>query len=130
MNKRFRGYWVLSWVGIFSNLFALPFIAFIVSSGPPLHVANKILAISLAWPAGIVGIVACAGLLAERKWGVILSIVSLSMVIAGSLPYGVVRLIQQDDFWGISGFSLLITLLNVLALIYWTLPIHRKNIRL
>ena len=130
MNKRFRGYWILSWVGLFSNLFALPVIAFVVSSGPPMNVANITLAISLAWPAGIVGIVASAGLLEERKWGVILSIVSLSMVTTGALPYGIVRLMQQDDFIGLSGICLLIALLNVLGLIYWTLPVHRKNIRL
>ena len=115
MNKRFRGYWILSWVGLFSNLFALPVIAFVVSAGPPMNVANITLAISLAWPAGIVGIVASAGLLAERKWGVILSIVSLSMVCTGALPYGIVRLIQQDDLIGLSGICLLIAFLNVLT---------------
>ena len=130
MSKRFKAYWILAWLGLFSNLLALPFIAFVVSSGPPLHTANMILAISLAWPAGIVGIVASAGLLAERKWGVILSIVSLSMVISGSLPYGILRLILHDDFFGLSGISLLIAFFNIVALIYWTLPIHRKNSRL
>ena len=127
MLNRFPAYWMLSWIGLLSNIFAIPFIAYVVKAGAPLHVANITLAISLAWPASIVGIVASAGLLAERKWGVILSMVSLSMVISGSLPYGIIRLIYHGDL--LSFLSLFIALLNLLALIYWTLPIHRRNIR-
>ena len=33
MNKRFRGYWILAWVGLFSNLFGLPVIAFVARLG-------------------------------------------------------------------------------------------------
>ncbi len=130
MRNRFRGYWLLSWIGLFANIIALPLIAKVVTSGPPLHVANLSIAISLAWPSAIVGIVASAGLLAERKWGVIMSIISLSMVIAGALPYGIIRLILVDDLFGLSGLSLLIVIINICALIYWTLPSHRRNIRL
>ena len=120
---------MLSWIGLFANIFALPFIAYVVGSGPPMHIANISIAISLAWPAAIVGIVASSGLLAERKWGVILSIVSLSMVIAGALPYGILRLLLQNDLLGLSGLSLLIAVLNLFGLIYWALPVHRRNIR-
>ncbi len=130
MRKGFRGYWILSWIGLFANIIALPFIAYVVSSGPPLRIANISLAISLAWPAAIVGIVASAGLLAERKWGVIMSIVALSMVLAGALPYGIIRLLLEDDLIGLSGISLIIAVLNLFALIYWVLPVHRRNIRL
>ena len=121
---------MLSWLGLFANIFALPFIAYVVGSGPPLHIANISIAISLAWPAAIVGIVASAGLLAERKWGVIMSIVATSMVISASLPYGIVRLLLEDDLFGLSGISLLLAILNIIVLIYWVLPVHRKNTRL
>ena len=120
---------MLSWTGLFSNLVALPLIAYVVSSGPPLRIANITIAISLAWPAAIIGIVASAGLLAERKWGVIMSIIALSMVVAGALPYGIIRLIIENDLIGLGGICLLIVVLNISALIYWTLPIHRRNIR-
>ncbi|AAQ00177.1 MULTISPECIES: membrane protein [Prochlorococcus] len=130
MRKGLSGYWILSWTGLLANVMALPFIAYVVSSGPPLHIANLTIAISLAWPSAIVGIVASAGLLAERKWGVIMSIISISMVISASLPYGIVRLLLEDDLRGLSGISLLIALLNLFALIYWCMPIHRKNRRL
>ena len=82
MRERVLGYWALSWVGLIGNIIALPIIALIISYGPPLKVANITLAISLGWPAAIVGIVSSAALLAERKWGVTLTLVSLSMVIS------------------------------------------------
>jgi len=130
MRDRLRGYWVLSWVGLICNIVALPIIALIISFGPPLKVANITLAISLGWPAAIVGIVSSAALLAERKWGVTLTLVSLSMVIAGMGPYSVVRLITLKDLFGIGGFVLFTTLLSTLALIYWCNPKHKRSIRL
>ena len=51
MRERILGYWALSWVGLISNIIALPIIALIISFGPPLKVANITLAISLGWPA-------------------------------------------------------------------------------
>ena len=130
MSKQLRGYWSLSWIGLFSNVIALPLIAYVVSSGDPLRIANISIAISLAWPSAIVGIVASAGLLAERKWGVIMSIVATSMVISAALPYGIVRLLLEDDLFGLSGISLLLAILNIIGLVYWVLPIHRRNLRL
>ena len=122
------GYWSLAWIGLIGNIVALPIIALVISYGPPLKVANITLAISLGWPAAIVGIVSSAALLAERKWGVTLTLVSLSMVISGMAPYSIVRLITLQDW--ISGFTLLTTVLSTLALLYWCNPKHRRNIRL
>ena len=109
-----------------SNILAIPFIALVIGSGPPLQTANITLAISLAWPAAVTGIVASAGLFARRGWGVILSIVALSMTLSGTLPYGIIRLIKVNDIFGISGLTLLISLLNLLALIYWCRRGHRR----
>ena len=130
MRERLLGYWSLSWVGLISNIIALPIIALIISFGPPLKVANITLAISLGWPAAIVGIVSSAALLAERKWGVTLTLVSLSMVISGMAPYSIVRLITLQDILGIGGITLLTTFLSMLALLYWCNPKHRRTIRL
>ena len=130
MRERLLGYWSLAWIGLISNIVALPVIALVISFGPPLKVANITLAISLGWPAAIVGIVSSAALLAERQWGVTLTLVSLSMVISGMGPYSVVRLITLQDILGIGGFTLLTTILNSFALIYWCNPKHRKSIRL
>ena len=130
MSTGFRGYWSLSWLGLLSNVIALPSIAYVLSSDASLQIANLSIAISLAWPSAIVGIVASAGLLAERRWGIIMSIVSTSMVIAAALPYGIIRLLLEGDLFGLSGICLIIAILNLLGLIYWVLPVHRRNIRL
>ena len=126
MSSGLRGYWTLTWLGLISNTLAIPFIAFVVGSGPPLQTANITLAISLAWPAAVTGIVATAGLFAQRGWGVILSIIALSMTLSGTLPYGIIRLIRLKDIFGISGLTLLIALLNLLALLYWCRRGHRR----
>ena len=129
MRNSLGGYWIFAWLGLLANIAAIPFIAFVVSSGPPLQWANFWVAIFLAWPAAVVGIVAASGLFAERRWGVIMSIIALSMAVSGTLPYGIFRLIDEGDLIGLSGLSLLIALLNLVALVYWCRPGHR-NIRL
>ena len=130
MRERVLGYWTLVWVGLISNIIALPVIALIISYGPQLKVANISLAISLGWPSAIVGIVSSSGLLAEKKWGITLTLVSLSMIISGMAPYSIFRLVTLKDIFGIGGFTLLSSLLSVMALIYWCNPKHRRNIRL
>ena len=130
MKERVVGYWLLSWIGLICNIIALPIIAIIISFGPPLKVANITLAISLGWPAAVVGIVSSAALLAERKWGVTLTLVSLSMVITGMGPYSVIRLITLKDIFGIGGFTLMTSILSTFALLYWCNPKHRRSIRL
>ena len=130
MTNSARGYWTLTWIGLIANVAALPLIAFVAFAGPPMQIANLSVAISLAWPASIVGIVSCAGLMAERRWGVVLAIIALSMALAFSLPYGIVRLILVRDFQSISTFSLFFAALNLLGLIYWSRPIHRRIRRL
>ena len=126
MRNQLNKYWIFAWLGLLANISAIPFIAFVVSSGAPLKWANFWVAIFLAWPAAIVGIVAAAGLFAERKWGITMSIIALSMAISGTLPYGIFRLIDEGDLFGLSGLSLLIAILNLIALIYWCKPGHRK----
>ena len=130
MRERVLGYWTLAWLGLISNIIALPIIALIISYGPSLRVANLTLAISLGWPSAIVGIVASSALLKEKKWGVTLTLVSLSMIISGTAPYSIFRLVTIKDIFGIGGITLLSALFCILALIYWCDPKHRRNIRL
>jgi len=125
-----RGYWLMAWLGLLANVAALPIIGWVAFTDQALQTANISLAFSLAWPAAIVGIVASAGLLAERRWGVIVAIVALSMALAGSLPYGIVRLVLVKDPQALGGFSLVMFVLNLLALLYWCRPVHRQGGRL
>jgi len=130
MRERVLGYWTLTWISLISNIIALPIIAFIVSYGSALKMANITLAISLGWPAAIVGIVSSSALLSEKKWGITLTLVSLSMIISGTAPYSIFWLVALKDIFGIGGFTLLSALLSILALIYWCNPKHRRSIRL
>ena len=130
MRERVFGYWTLAWLGMIGNILALPIIALIIIYGPTLKVANITLAISLGWPSAIVGIVSSSALLAGKKWGITLTLVSLSMVISGTAPYAIVRLINLKDFLGIGGLTLLSAVFSVFALIYWCNPKHRRTIRL
>ena len=130
MRKIVPGYWILTWIGLLANVAVLPFIGLVAFNNPDLPLVNFVLAISVAWPAAIVGIVASAGLLAERKWGVVLAIVALSMALSGTLPYGIVRIVREGDIFGLSGLSFIMATLNLLALIYWCQPSHRKGVRL
>ena len=128
MRERIIGYWTLSWVGLLANIVALPVITLVTIYKPLLKVADMTLAISLGWPAAIIGIVSSSALLAERKWGVILALISSSMVISGLLPYSIVRLVNFKDYIGIG--CLITAIFNVLALIYWCLPNHRKEYKI
>ena len=131
MRERLKGYWTMAWLGLISNIIAIPISTLIIIFVPPLKVANYTLAISLGWPAAIIGIVSSSALLAEKKWGVTLTLVSLSMVIAGTGPYSIVRLATlKEGIYGIGSFTLLTTLASVLALLYWCDPKHRRTIRL
>ena len=131
MRDRVTGYWTLAWLGLISNIVALPLITLITFFMPPYRAANITLASSLGWPAAIVGIISSSALLAEKKWGVTLSLVSLSMVIAGTTPYSIVRLIRlKEGMFGIGSFTFLIALLSLVALFYWCNPKHRRSIRL
>ncbi len=130
MSNGVRGYWTMTWLGLFANVIAMPIIGLIAFAGPPLQTANISLAFSIAWPAAIVGIVACSGLLAERKWGVILSIIALSMALSASLPYGIVRLVLVKENHTITSLSLILAIFNLLSLLYWCRPIHRRTRRL
>ena len=130
MGSKSVDYWVMTWLGLVGNVIALPIIGQVAFTNPDLRVVNISMAFGIAWPAAVVGIVAAAGLLAQRQWAVILAIVALSMSLASALPYAIVRLLMVGDFVQISGLSILLAVINLLALIYWCRPVHRWDNRL
>ncbi|WP_115019885.1 hypothetical protein [Synechococcus sp. UW140] len=129
MNSSVRGYWLMTWLGLVGNVIALPLIGWIAFQAPSLRVTHISLAFGLAWPAAVVGIVACGGLLAERRWGGIVAIVALSMALAASLPYGIVRfaLLPLDQSLNLGLVSMSLALVNLLALLYWCRPALRRG---
>ena len=129
MGSRSVDYWVMTWLGLVGNVIALPIIGLVAFANPEIRVVNISMAFGIAWPAAVVGIVAASGLLAQRQWAVILAIVALSMSLASAFPYAIVRLWLVRDF-GFSGLSMLLAVVNLLALLYWCRPEHRWGGRL
>jgi len=130
MNSSVRGYWLMTWLGLVGNVAALPLIAWFAFLTPSFQVPNMVVAFSLAWPAAVVGIVASAGLLAERRWGGIVAIVALSMALATSLPYAIVRFALHGigvDAVPMGWLSMVTALFNLLALLYWCRPEIRRG---
>ena len=131
MNTSLKGYWLLTWLGLFSNVGAILFFAFVVSFyNPSFRAGNISFSAAIHWPSAVVGIVACAGLLAERRWGVVLAIIALSMTIIGSSSYAIFLLQSEKYFSNLSLIAFLITFLNSMALIYWCRPGHRRTKRI
>ena len=65
-----------------------------------------------------------------KRQGVILAIVALSMSLAGTLPYGITRLALGLEPQTMGLWPVLLGVINVLALIYWCRPAHRRGVRL
>ncbi|KGG12225.1 MULTISPECIES: hypothetical protein [Prochlorococcus] len=131
MRASLRGYWFLTWLGLFSNIGAIIFFAFVVSFyNPSFRVGNISFSAGIHWPSAVVGIVACSGLLAERRWGVILAIVALSMTIIGCTSHAIFLIQSEKYFSDLSIIASLISALNLMALIYWCRPAHRKTKRI
>ena len=120
MRDSLKGYWLLTWLGLLSNVAAILFFAFVVTFyNPSFRAGNISFSAAIHWPSAVVGIVACSGLLAERRWGVVLAIIALSMTIIGSLSYALFLLQSEQYLSNLGIISFIITITNSLALIYW-----------
>lgn len=122
-----RGYLTLSWLGLVANALAIPLGVLAILREPTWRAANIAVGAGAVLPTAVVGIVACAGLLGWRAWGQIVAIVALSMSLAVSLPYGIVRLVLVSEGRAIT--ALLAALLwsaNVAVLVYWCRPAIRR----
>lgn len=124
-----RGYTLLAWLGLAVNVLVFPAMALGLARDAHLHVLNLVMACSVVWPDAVVGLVACAALLARRRWGVILAIVALSLSLASILPYAIVRLVLVHEWrvpLAVVGSGTWMA--NLLALIYWCRPLHRRTL--
>jgi hypothetical protein len=122
-----RGYRTLSWLGLVSNVLTIPLMMAAILMEPGWRSAHIAVGAGAVLPAAVVGIVACVALLRWRPWGQIVAIVALSMSLAVSLPYGIVRLVLVSDGRGLT--ALLAGVLwaaTVAALVYWCRPAIRR----
>ena len=122
-----RGYLSLSWLGLVANALAIPLGVLAILREPTWQAANIAVGAGAVLPTAVVGIVACAGLLGWRAWGQIVAIVALSMSLALSLPYGIVRIALVSEGRGLTALAAsLLWVANMAALLFWCQPQIRR----
>jgi hypothetical protein len=115
-----RGYLTLSWLGLVANVLAIPLGVVAILMESTWRAANIAVGAGAVLPTAAVGIVACVALLRWRAWGQIVAIVGLSMSLAVSLPYGIVRLALVNEGRGVTAvLAGLLWAANVAALVFW-----------
>ncbi|MFM7360271.1 MAG: Hepatitis C virus core protein [Cyanobium sp.] len=125
-----RGYRPLAWFGLFVNLLTIPLVLTAIFADPTWRVTNIVVGASAVLPAVCVGLVATIALLRWRHWGQILAIVALSLSLAISLPYGIVRLVLVDEGrLQLAVLAPLLWIVNAVVLVYWCRPVIRQYLR-
>jgi hypothetical protein len=124
------GYRRLAWLGLLLNVLAVPMAMLLIRADPTWRTTNIVVGAAAVLPTAVVGVVASAALLRWRLWGQVLAIVALSLSLAVSLPYGIVRLVLVEQ--GRLQLALLCPLLwaaNAAVLVYWCRPAIRQYLR-
>ncbi|MEB3307391.1 MAG: Hepatitis C virus core protein [Cyanobacteriota bacterium] len=118
-----RGYRTLSWLGLGANILAIPVGVALILIEPHWRTANLAVGVGALLPTAVVGIVASTALLRWRAWGQIVAIVALSMSLALSLPYGIVRMALVSEGRGLTALlATVIWVANLAALVFWCQP--------
>jgi hypothetical protein len=122
-----RGYLTLAWLGLLSNVLVLPFTLAVILVQPTWRTVHIALGSAAVLPAAAVGIVASVALLKWRAWGQILAIVALSMSLALTLPYGIVRLALLSEGRALTAvISALLSMAITATLVFWCRPCIRR----
>ena len=122
-----RGYLTLSWLGLAANVLAIPLGLIAILVEPSWRTAHIAVGAGAVLPTAVVGIVACAALVRWRPWGQIVAIVALSMSLAVSLPYGIVRLALVSEGRPLTAvLAGLLWAANVAVLVFWCRPAIRR----
>ena len=113
----------LAWLGLLVNVAALPWLLQLLLSGGSMAAANWAVGLSAILPALVLGLVATAALLKRRRWGRVVAIVALGLLLAVTLSYGVVwlALVPLGRAWVAVVLGSL-SVAELLLLIYWCLP--------
>ncbi len=113
----------LAWLGLLVNVAALPWLLQLLLSGGSMAAANWAVGLSAILPALVLGLVATAALLKRRRWGRVVAIVALGLLLAVTVSYGVVwlALVPLGRAWVAVALGSL-SVAELLLLIYWCLP--------
>ncbi len=125
-----RGYRTLAWLGLVANGLTIPLALALILASPTWRITHIALGAGAVLPCAAVGIVASVALLQWRHWGQVVAIVALSISLAISLPYGIVRLVLiPADRPLVAMLSALLWISNVAILVYWCRPAVRRYLR-
>ena len=72
----------LAWAGLLANGAALAGLPLALTLPGPLATARLVVGLAAVLPALVVGVVACGGLLAQRRWGRTVALVALGLGLA------------------------------------------------
>lgn len=125
-----RGYRPLAWLGLLSNILAIPFGVAVIVADPAWRTAHIAVGAGAVLPCAAVGIVASVALLQWRHWGQVLAIVALSLSLAITLPYGIVRLVlEPGQRLPLALMGPLLWIANTAVLVFWCRPAVRRYLR-
>lgn len=125
-----RGYRPLAWLGLAVNILVIPLALVVILADPTWRAAHIAVGAGAVLPCAVAGIVACVALLQWRHWGQVLAIVALSMSLAISLPYGIVRLVLLSDQRLLLGIlTPVLWAANTAILVFWCRPSVRRYLR-
>jgi hypothetical protein len=125
-----RGYRPLAWLGLTVNVLVLPVVLLFILQDPHWRAVHIAVGAGGVLPTSVVGIVACVALLRWRLWGQVVAIVALSMSLALSLPYGIVRLVLVASGRPLMAVvAPLLWLINIAILVFWCQPAIRRYLR-
>ena len=125
-----HGYRPLAWLGLVVNALAIPLGLAVILWDPSWRTAHIAVGAGGVLPCAVLGIVASTALLRWRHWGQVLAIIALSLSLAITLPYGIVRLVLvADQRLATALLASLLWLANVATLLFWCQPAVRRYLR-
>jgi uncharacterized membrane protein len=125
-----RGYRPMAWLGLVANLLLFPLTLQLILTDPIWRTANISVGAGGVLPTAVLGIIASIALLRWQNWGLVLAIVALSLSLAVSLPYVIVRLVMVEPGRAILAFGApMLWAVNVATLVFWCRPAIRAYLR-
>lgn len=125
-----RGYRPMAWIGLAVSCLAIPLTLQIIFLDSTWRTVDIAVGAGGVLPATVLGIIASVALLRWLHWGQIVAIVALSLSLALSLPYAIVRLVMvEPGRMQLAISAPLLWAVNVAALVFWCRPSIRAYLR-
>jgi hypothetical protein len=120
----------MAWTVLLVSGCAIPLTLAIILRDPNWRTAHIAIGAGGVLPIAALGVVAGIALLRWRHWGQILAIVALSMSLALSLAYGIVRItLLEQGRLALAIGAPLVWAINVAVLVFWCRPSIRAYLR-